>query len=339
VTTTSGMESDYDAHSEYQRRVVEGGDRLIRELVGELTLPQEGALAVADYGAGTGATSVHAMRTAIGAVRARSADVPVQAIHNDVLTSDFTQLFHTIDADGYLRTPGAPVFATAAAGSFFEQVLPAAAVDAGMCSNAAHWMREQPGVDVPEGMYFSDATGDARRALADQAAADWHAFLTARTTELRPHGRLLVQGIGRNDQVVSAAKLLTVMWQVAVAMADAGELDRGKLDRYVFPVYCRSAEEVSVTPPGLTVAALTQEAVGNPYWEQYERDHDAAAYARTYTEFVRAFAAPSLTAGLFHGSTAQCDEYFRRLEAATGADPAAGRYEAWIVRVTFARAA
>jgi hypothetical protein len=26
VTTTSGMEADYDAHSEYQRRVVEGGD-------------------------------------------------------------------------------------------------------------------------------------------------------------------------------------------------------------------------------------------------------------------------------------------------------------------------
>ena len=28
--TTSGMEADYDAHSEYQRRVVEGGDKLIR---------------------------------------------------------------------------------------------------------------------------------------------------------------------------------------------------------------------------------------------------------------------------------------------------------------------
>jgi hypothetical protein len=96
---------------------------------------------------------------------------------------------------------------------------------------------------------------------------------------------------------------------------------------------------VSVTPPGLTVAELAQEEVGNPYWEQYERDGDAAAYAKTYTEFVRAFAAPSLTAGLFGGSSELCEEYFARLERATEADPAAGRYEAWIVRVTFARTA
>lgn len=315
------MEADYDAHSEYQRRVVEGGDKLIRELVGALDLPASGAtLAVTDYGAGTGATSVHAMRTAIAAVRARVADLPVLAVHNDVLTSDFTQLFHNVGgAGGYLGLDGGPVYTAAAAGSFFDQVLPAASVDAGMCSNAAHWFREQPDVDVPEGMYFSDATGAARKALADLAAGDWQAFLTARAAELRPHGRLLVQGIGRTDTLVSAGKLLTVMWQVAVAMANAGE--------------------VSATVPGLAVASLTREEVANPYWEQYERDGDAAAYAKTYIEFVRAFAASSLTAGLFGGSTHLCDEYFARMQAATEADPEAGRYEAWIVRVTFARSA
>jgi hypothetical protein len=335
------MESDYDAHSEYQRRVVEGGDRLIRDLVGGLDLPAPGGtVAIADYGAGTGATSVQAMRTAVQAVRARAAGTPVLAVHNDVVTNDFSQLFRNVGADdGYLGLGGGPVYATAAAGSFFDQVLPAASVDAGMCSNAAHWLREQPHVSVPHGMYFSDATGDARRALADAAAADWRAFLTARAAELRPHGRLLVQGIGRNDQVISAARLLAVMWQVAVAMADAGELDRGALDDYVFPFYCRSAAEVAATVPGLPVAALAQDAVANPYWEQYERDGDAAAYARTYVEFVRAFAASSLTAALFGGSAQLCDRYFARLQAATEADPAAGRFEAWIVRVTFAREA
>ena len=337
--TTSGMEADYDAHSEYQRRVVEGGDKLIRELVAALDLPAAGAtLAVTDYGAGTGANSIHAMRTAIEAVRGRAADLPVLAVHNDVLTSDFTQLFHNVGgAGGYLGLDGGPVYTAAAAGSFFDQVLPSASVDAGMCSNAAHWFREQPDVDVPEGMYFSDATGAARKALADLAAGDWQAFLTARAAELRPHGRLLVQGIGRTDTLVSAGKLVTVMWQVAMAMADAGELDRAALRRYVVPVYCRNAEEVSATVPGLAVASLTQDEVANPYWEQYERDGDAAAYAKAYIEFVRAFATSSLTAGLFGGSTELCDEYFARLQAATEADPEAGRFEAWIIRVTFAR--
>src|SRR6188472_2490433 len=127
------MQPDYDAHSEYQRRVVEGADRLIRALVAEVEVPPAtGAVAIADYGAGTGATSVHAMRTAIEAVRARSADAPVLAVHNDVLSSDFTQLFRNVAGDaGYLKLAGGPVFATAAAGSFFDQVLPGASVDAG----------------------------------------------------------------------------------------------------------------------------------------------------------------------------------------------------------------
>ena len=53
--TTSGMEADYDAHSEYQRRVVEGGDKLIRELVPALDLPAAAAtLAVTDSPMGRG---------------------------------------------------------------------------------------------------------------------------------------------------------------------------------------------------------------------------------------------------------------------------------------------
>ena len=103
-----------------------------------------------DYGAGTGANSIHAMRTAIEAVRGRAADLPVLAVHNDVLTSDFTQLFHNVGgAGGYLGLDGGPVYTAAAAGSFFDQVLPSASVDAGMCSNAAHWFREQPDVACP----------------------------------------------------------------------------------------------------------------------------------------------------------------------------------------------
>src|SRR5687767_6111252 len=117
--TTAGMkgEGEYDAHSEYQRRVIEGGDELIRSAVATLALPPEGeAVTVADYGAGTGATSVHAMGTALRGLRDRDRDRPVLAVHNDVVTSDFTQLFRNVAAaDSYLTIPGGPVF-TAAAG-------------------------------------------------------------------------------------------------------------------------------------------------------------------------------------------------------------------------------
>jgi hypothetical protein len=219
-----------------------------------------------------------------------------------------------------------------------------------MCSNASHWLREQPQVQTPDTMYFSDADGEAGRRLAEQAARDWVAFLTARAAELASGGRLLVQGIGSANGHVSASRLLRVMWQVALGLADDGLLDRATLESYVFPVYCRSLDEV--TAPlldgrplcgHLELASSQVDEVGNPYWESFERDHDAAAYARTYVEFVRAFAESTLLTHLFEpGATgidpqALSDTFFERLRAASEADPDAGRYRAWIVRVLFAR--
>ena len=353
--STEGMRAGgyYDAHSEYQRVVVEGGDETIQDAVAGLELADPG-LTIADYGAGTGATSVHAMQTAIDAVRTRARDLPLLTVHNDVATNDFTQLFRNVTGDdGYLGTPGGPIYPAAAAGSFFTQVLPSATVDLGMCSNAAHWLREQPRVSTPDGMYFSQA-GDARAELAAQAASDWVAFLEARTDELAPGGRLVVQGIGvsPDGEHVSADRLLRVMWQIASALAEDGLLDRKALDEYVFPVYCRSVAEMTAPLTGdgplasrLEVVGAEEGDVANPYWAQFERDGDAPAYAKAYTEFVRAFAEPTMKAHLFEPAAsgkdpdALSDEYFARLEASTAAEPEAGRYEAWIIRLVLGRTA
>lgn len=357
--STAGMKAGgyYDIHSEYQRRVIEGGDELIRSVVAALELPADpSALTIADYGAGTGATSVHAVGTAIAALRKRDPERPVMAIHNDVATSDFSQLFRNVaDPEGYLEIAAGPIYPAAVAGSFFGQVVPSASVHVGMCSNAAHWLREQPEVRAPQGMYFCDAGGSAREALAEQAAGDWQAFLGARGAELAPGGRLLAQGIGTTTaddggERVSASRLLRVMWQVAVSLADDGKLDRKTLDRYVFPVYCRSVEEATAPLEDggpldgiLEVETSRVDEVPNPYWEAFERDGDPATYADAYEQFVRAFAESTLTAHLFEPGAvdiepaALCDEFFNRLRAASAADPDAGRYEAWVVRLVLRR--
>ena len=357
--STEGMKAGgyYDVHSEYQRRVIEGGDELIRAVIAALDPASgAGALTVADYGAGTGATSVHAVGTAIAALRERDSERAVMAIHNDLATSDFSQLFRNVTGpDGYLEIAGGPIYPAAAAGSFFGQVVPAGIVDVGMCSNAAHWLREQPRVAAPEGMYFCDVSDQAREALAAQAADDWLAFLEARVAELASGGRLLVQGIGTTTaddgaERVSASRLLRVMWQVAVSLADDGILDREALDRYVFPVYCRSVEE-STAPlqEGGPLAGVLEvetsrvDEVPNPYWEAFERDGDAEAYAEAYEQFVRAFAESTLVTHLFEPAAvgmdagALSDEYFARLRRATANDPDAGRYEAWVVRLVLRR--
>lgn len=352
--TTGGMKREgyYDAHSEYQRRVVEAGAAAIAELVESLDLEAlDGALTVADYGAGTGANSAQAVRTAIAAVRSRSRDLPVVAIHNDLPTSDFGALRIAAEEGGYLELEGGPIYSMAAAGSFFDQVLPAGTVRIGMCSNAAHWYRRQPEVGALDGMYFSAARGEQRERLAAQAASDWTDFLKARAAELAPGGRILVQGIGTDDRGrVSASLLLDQMWQVAVELGDRGLLDRAVLERFVFPVYCRTAREAAapVDPGGPLAGELTEVSsamaeVANPYWEELERSGDAKAYASAYTAFVRAFSESTLDRELFVPGAPAADprlvrdEFFAAFERATTADPAAGRYEAHVLTVVLAR--
>ncbi len=343
----------YDAHSEYQRRIVAQGNKAIIEMVDALDLAHvNDACTIADYGCGTGATSVQAIGTAVRRLRERSRGLPLHAIHADLMTNDFNQVFHNI-AEGYAREAGGPIYISAFAGSFFNQIIPSSTVHLGLCSNAAHWFRIQPEVSLPEGMFFTNARGAERQQLDEAAADDWLNFLEARADEIVPNGRMLVQGISRvekNDgsEHVSAVELLQLMWDIACGMAGDGLLEKSVLVSYVFPVYCRSEEE-AVAPmlPGaplekaFKVVSSDTSEVANPYWEMFQRDGDAVSYARAYTEFVRAFAESTLMHHLFGPEPgdprARCDEFFHRLEAAIANDPSRGRYHSWILRLVLAR--
>lgn len=225
-------------------------------------------------------------------MRARNRELPVHVIHADSFTNDFNQVFRDA-AESYRHEQGGPIYVSARAGSFFDQMMPSGAVHLGMCSNAAHWLREQPQIDLPNGMYFSDARGVAREKLARQAADDWLGFLRARANEILPGGRMFVQGIATTKtengaEKVSGAKLLHLMWEIAGTVADDALLDRSVLLRYLFPVYCRTREE-AIAPMGdgdplskefqLVTAEVSE--VGNPYWEEFERSGDATAYRAT----------------------------------------------------------
>jgi hypothetical protein len=200
-------------------------------------------------------------------------------------------------------------------------------------------------------MYFCEATGGEREAIASQAAEDWLSFLSARSRELRPGARLVVQGIGSDDsgEDVSASRLLRVMWRAATQLADEGLLDRETLEGYVFPVYCRSAAEAKRPlehgdlEGELELVAERLDEVPSPYWETYERSGDADAYADTYVEFVRAFAESTMLANLFVPGARDidparlCDRYFEALRGICAENPGEGRYEAWILRLVIAR--
>ncbi len=224
-----------------------------------------------------------------------------------------------------------------------------------MSYSAAHWLRTDPGVAVPGGFYFSEATGSARASLARQAAADWEAFLLARASDLSVGGRLLVQCVGTETDAtgrerVTARELLAAMTEVAGAMADDGELSRDAVDGYVFPVYARTVGEARAPVDAggalrddFDVVDVSTAPVDNPYLARWREDGDSESYARDYAGFVRGFAESSLRLGLFRPGGADddtdrlLDEYFHRLERRFAAEPERDAFRDWTLTVVLVR--
>ena len=362
MSATEGMKGGgyYDDHSEYQRATAASGAELIRESVAAAPLPDHGRMfVIADYGSATGRNSAASVRLAVDAVRARRADQPVAVIHNDLPANDWNELFANVTSahDSYVRADGPPVLAMASAVSFFEPAAPSASVHLGVSFSAAHWLRNQPDVVLPGGFYFCEATGETRAALAAQAASDWAAFLSARAADLAPGGRLVVQTVGTDPagaadgSSVTARKLMLAMSEVADELVADGSLDRAKVDRYILPVYARTPAEARAPLEGQGAAlrdafelvVCRTDPVPNPYLEKWRADHDAAAYGRAYSAFVRAFTESSLREHLFpQGTTDEqagelLDRYFTALAERFAADPERDRFEDWTLTVVLGR--
>ncbi len=307
---TTGMKGDgyYDAHSTFQGDVAASGAALLKLAVDSLTLPEDGHVTVADYGCSEGRNSMSIVGNALDLLADRGVTEPA-VLHSDLPTNNWDGLAANLSgADSYLEKHS-NARALFAPRGFFERVTIPSSVTLGTSGSAAHWLSRQPAdLDMPHSLYRSDAPPTELAKILTQAASDWLAFLTARADELQPGGVLLVQMLGSDadaDPVrVSAAGLLQLMNECARQMVDAGDLPAAAYAAYCFPVVPRTLQEAAAPVAGpladrleLLHCGLT--AVPSPYQVAFEKTGDAAAFARSYTAFTRAFSETSLRQGLF----------------------------------------
>jgi hypothetical protein len=360
MPTTRGMRGGgyYDAHSEYQRDAAASTASLIADAVGAMDLPPAGEpFVVVDYGAAEGGNSVAAITGLLTQLRGRSGEDARQAVvvHNDLRTNDWNGLFAAVGGPhGYIRNGGeGRVIPMASVTSFYDPVVPDGTASFGVSFSAAHWLSRLPGsLQAPDGLYFCDVGNDARVVLEKQAASDWKRFVARRAEEIRIGGRLLVVTVGsRRDPdhpgelLVSARDLLRLMDRVARQLVTAGRLDEDAYARFAFPVVARTPEQARAgfDPERWQLDVCDTFDVPNPYWAAYERDGDAAAYAKQYAAFVRAFAESALVTGLFGpgatdgGASALSDTFFARLTELIAADPEASRFRDWSLTVLATR--
>ncbi|MEM9513403.1 MAG: hypothetical protein AAGA42_00990 [Actinomycetota bacterium] len=309
---------DYDVHSDHQARDAEAQHAQVAALAQAITIGDQ--VVIADYGCGQGRVSTPLVEAAIVAVRERDRDVPVFVVHNDVIENDWATLFAHLGGSGtYLDTSGGPITPTASAVSFYEPVAPSGVVDLGMSVAAAQWL-SQPGFEgSTAALYFDQLVGDERTAMEAQADRDWVRFLSARSVELAPGGRLLVglMAVGPSE-VAAGHDAWRLFSTVLDEMAAEGHLSATRLAEFTFPVYERTITELRrpfddgdvddlLVLDDITLAASTSPAI-----EAYRNGVGAAAAADAFVGFFRAFSEPTVRAGL-GVDDATLDVAYRRL--------------------------
>jgi hypothetical protein len=321
-------EGDYDRHSAYQMRGAATHTELVASAAERIDPePARGSVVFADYGCAQGRVSNALIRVAVEHTRAGHPDVPICVYHNDLLANDWATLFaHLREGTSYLGVAGGPITPLVSATSFYEPVTPRGVVDLGMSFAAVQWLAAPGPPGSGSALYFDQLEGRARAAMAAQAHADWTRFLERRADELAPGGRLVVDMMGVSEDGAAGHDAWCHVRSIAEELVDEGALDADRLDAYVIPIYERTVEEVrrpfdEAIGQRLALEGLSIADTQNPASDRFRKEGDAAAFARDFVGFFRAFSEPSLREAIDpRGGTV--DELYRRLEArlTAGAD-------------------
>lgn len=260
------------------------------------------AVTIADYGASQGRNSMQPVAAAIDVLRRdMGVTVPVTVAHVDLPSNDFASLFTLIDGspESYLRGRD-DVWPVAIGRSHFGQVLPDASVDLGWSANAIHWLSTNPALVPDHGWAIFSKDADARRKVEDRLARDWTDFLSARSRELRPGGRLVCQFMARGEKCHGFEYIADAFWASVEEACRLGLIDPAELPAMTAPSSGRSASQIAApfakgAFKGLVLEEMAIVDAPDPMFAQFAADGDAQKFGRTWAGVMRAANGPSFT--------------------------------------------
>lgn len=320
----------YNRNSSQQAANLTSAVPLLEEAARSVPIEGAGSLVMVDYGSSQGRNSMRPMRAGTEVLRARAgSDRPIEVIHTDLPSNDFTSLFTMLsdDPDSYLAGQER-IFVAAVGRSYFDPIISPGRVHLGWSSNAIHWMSRNPILVPDHGWAIFSASVAAREAVESQLAEDWQRFLLARSSELRHGARLVCQFLGRGPDSHGFEWMSDAFWQTVLDMERDRLLTPNELLRLTSPSAGRSAEQIGAPFRGGHFAGLSLNHVSlveapDPYWERYCEVSDAQQLGRAWADMMRAVHAPTIVAALApeRESGPLLDEFFDRLAARVAASP------------------
>lgn len=305
--TTTGMTGGgfYNANSAPQWLATERVLSWLDEAVAGIPLSGDGPIAMADFGCSEGKNSVAVLARVVEHVLPRT-DKPVQTIHSDLPTNDFSALFKILRPKGRSVFGSERVFSAVVGGSMYDQLLPDNSLHLAMTFNAIGFLSRRPvstlpGYIFPNGPSSTRGNGfvsdEDRNLFAEQAKADVASFLTSRARELVAGGKLLVQVFGSVGDTRTCDGIYDLLNDAVLEFVESGEISREVYGAYYQPVYMRHLEELTAVvaevsdgaSPLFSIDRSQAYEIEVPFNRQYQTDGDRARYAKDYVNFFRAF--------------------------------------------------
>lgn len=298
---------------------------LLQRAAHDVELPQfPNTIVIADYGASTGHNSLLPIGAAISVVRRRAeSGRAICVFHADVAENDYEGLFRSLQTDpqSYLRHDPS-VFASVIGQSVYQQVAPTNIVTLGWSSWAVHWLSSVPTV-IPDHVHIAGSRNEAAiKAFARQAADDWISFLSARSRELVPGGRLVVLTMARDDGEAGYQPLLEALAEELAVMVRESVVTASEVLNMAIPSVGRT--ETELTAPfapknrfaGLTVEHIEIVDADDQYWTRFQKHRNADTFAKQWTAFARKSVFPTLMTALEAGPTgSRAEDVVARLES------------------------
>jgi len=153
---------------------------------------------------------------------------------------------------------------------------------------------------------------------------------------MQPSARLVIIASGADAQGNSGAEgLIDLANQTLQELVKNGTLSPDEYEQMAIPTYYRTAQEWKepLTPgsdfveaSGLSLIHFEERVLSDTYFEQYQQNRDAKAFAEAYTGFFKAAFQPCFFVSLLDSRTPRSrqeviDSFSQRLQSGLAQDP------------------
>ncbi|KAK8578379.1 hypothetical protein V6N13_116225 [Hibiscus sabdariffa] len=259
---TADHEISYANNSVIQKGVISKVTPIIEESVRDMFMemgPSPTYIKVADLGCASGPNAFRTMSQVIDTIhrtcKGQQLELPeFEVFLNDLPENDFNSVFKSVPdfIERLQEEKGDRVqekcFIAGVAGSFYNRLFPTRSLHFVISSNSLHWLTKLPaGLENNKGNVYMARSSPRNvfEAYADQFRTDFTNFLSLRSKEMIPQGRMVLVFMARENADPSNEDYV---WElVAKSLFDLvaeGVVEEKDVDSFNLPFYSPCKEEV-----------------------------------------------------------------------------------------------